>query len=63
MVINHSFIIKPRLEIVTLKVLNGYRMKNQNNQNGFIPLIITLLVVVGIVIWLVYERVSKAHGY
>jgi len=38
-------------------------MKNQNNQNGFIPLIITLLVVVGIVIWLVYERVSKAHGY
>jgi hypothetical protein len=45
-----------------LKVLNRSRMKNKNGQNGFIPLIIMMLVLVAAVIWLVYERVSKAHG-
>jgi len=38
-------------------------MQKQNNQNGFVPLMIVLLVLVAMVIWLVYERVAKAHGY
>lgn len=38
-------------------------MLKQNNQNGFIPLMILLLTLVALVIWLVYERVAKAHGY
>jgi len=35
-------------------------MKN-TNQKGFIPLIILLVVVVGVVIWFVYERVAQAQ--
>lgn len=38
-------------------------MQKQNNQNGFVPLMIVLLALVAMVIWLVYERVAKAHGY
>lgn len=37
-------------------------MKNTKNQNGFIPMMIMLVLIVLAVIWFVYERVSKAHN-
>jgi hypothetical protein len=44
----------------------GYKIKvlmqNKDQQNGFIPLMIVLIAFVAAIIWLVYERVSKAHG-
>jgi hypothetical protein len=44
----------------------GYKMKvlmqNKDSQNGFIPLMIVLVLAVAAIIWLVYEKVSKAHG-
>jgi hypothetical protein len=36
-------------------------MKNQNKQNGFIPLMILLLLVVAAIIWFVFQRVSSAQ--
>lgn len=35
-------------------------MKN-TNQNGFIPMLIMLIIIVGAVVWLVYERVAQAQ--
>lgn len=37
-------------------------MKNTKNQNGFIPMMIMLVLIVLAVIWFVYERVSNAHN-
>ena len=35
-------------------------MKN-TNQKGFIPMLILLVIVIGAVIWFVYERVAQAQ--
>jgi len=37
-------------------------MQNKDQQNGFIPLMILLVAFVAAIIWLVFEKVSKAHG-
>ena len=37
-------------------------MQNQHNQKGFIPLMVLLLLVVGLIVWFVYKRVANAGG-
>jgi cell division protein FtsB len=42
--------------------LNDSRpMKNRNLQNGFIPMIIMLVLLVVAIIWFVYKKVSGAQ--
>jgi F0F1-type ATP synthase membrane subunit b/b' len=36
-------------------------MLKTNNQNGFIPMIIMLVLFVAAVVWFVYERVASSH--
>jgi cbb3-type cytochrome oxidase subunit 3 len=36
-------------------------MIKTNTENGFIPMIIALVIVVVAVIWFIYERVANAH--
>lgn len=31
------------------------------NQNGFVPMLILLIVVIGLVVWFAYKHVSSAH--
>lgn len=37
-------------------------MKNKPDQNGFVPLLITILLIVAIAVYLVFTRVLHAKG-
>jgi hypothetical protein len=36
-------------------------MLKTNSENGFIPMIVMLVLAVAVVLWFVYERVTSAH--
>jgi len=36
-------------------------MRKNKNQAGFIPMIICIVIVLGVVVWFAYKHVSDAH--
>ena len=54
----------PRTKVLKLRnLIIGYSTQDlvRGKQNGFIPMIIMIVLVLAVFIWLVYSRVSQSH--
>lgn len=49
-------------EVVFIKSGITMEAEMQKNQNGFIPMLVLLLIILGVVIWQVYTRVHSAQN-